>query len=130
LSAQVLTKEYFLPIINKEAVRFLKSSRFTERMNVILSYTDPRALLDTLHGDKDLTKRVFGKKDHPELQVARFFLQLIANGILVFRLVKKQPKVLLMRNINDDFLHESVLIGKVSFSGIDPEYLHILLGIS
>ena len=77
-------------------------------MNVVLSYTDHDALLDTLHGDKDWMKRVFGRKTVQKGQVAGFFLQLIANGILVFWLVKKEPKVWLMRNVNDDFVYESV----------------------
>lgn len=77
-------------------------------MNVVLSYTEQDALIDILHGDKDWMYRVFGKKTVQKRQVGGFFLQLIANGILVFRLVKNEPKVLLMRDVNDDFCYESV----------------------
>ena len=80
-----------------------------DNMNVTLSYYDPDFLTDTLLNDKDWRKRVFGRKTIQSCNVAAFFLQLVANGIMPFAIEKKEPKVVLMRDEKGDYCYESIL---------------------
>ena len=75
-------------------------------------------LFCTLRNDKDWRKCVFGRKSVDNRQVAAFFLQLIANEILAFRLVSKQPKIVLARDPQDEYVYESV----VKWEGFDFRY--------
>ena len=96
----------------------LSEEQFTDNMSVILSHNEPGMLVDTLRNDKDWRKCVFGRKSVDNRQVAAFFLQLIANEILAFRLVSKQPKIVLARDPQDEYVYESV----VKWEGFDFRY--------
>ena len=77
----------FLPVIYSGAMRFLKSTRLTSTLPLLLTHETNAGLINTLWEDKDFCKDIFGVKNPTKGNVIGFFLQLIATRIISFELV-------------------------------------------
>ena len=71
-------RKTFLPIIYSGAMRFMKSSRLTSKLPLLVTHENRDDLINTLWEDKDFCKDVFGLKNPTKGNVIGFFLQLMA----------------------------------------------------
>ena len=91
------------------AIKFLKSSCFTDIMPFDLNVQNCDELVDSLYLNKDWCKTVFGIKGVKKYNIATFFFQLFATKILSFKLVyKKVVHCVITKDGNGKYLYETV----------------------
>ena len=83
-------RKTFLPIIYSGAIKFMKSTRLTSTLPLVMDHDNSNNIINTLWEDKDWCKNVFGTKSPSKANVVGFFLQLIATRIISFELVKNR----------------------------------------
>ena len=101
-------EKYILPIVFTGAKDFLASSHFAKFLAKPLSYDEPDHVCDSLWGNEDWRKQVFGKKTVAKYNVHAFFFQLTALRLINFVTVRKSTDVLcvLGRGADDKLLYK------------------------
>ena len=81
------SRKTFLPVIYSGAIKFLKSTRLSKTLPLLMDHDNSNNIINSLWKDKDWCKDIFGTKSPSKGNVVSFFFQMIATKIISFELV-------------------------------------------